>query len=386
VSGSLKSNLEWQANKITVLVVIGTRPEAIKMALVIQELKRFPEQITCRVCVTAQHRDMLDQALSQFDIVPDFDLDLMRMQQTPLHMMRLILEHLEPIVLSTKADWLLVHGDTITAMAAAMVAAFHGIRVGHVEAGLRTWDNTQPFPEEMNRRIIDVVASLYFAPTISAKNNLLLENIREQQITVTGNTVIDALKYISEKPFDWANSDLSKVPLNKRLILVTTHRRENFGSPLQSICQAVQKLAALYQDSVHIVFPVHRNQNVYLEVHRMLDGIANISLLEPLDYLNLVHLLKRCVLVLTDSGGLQEEAPSFGIPIIVLRNTTERHEMITLGGAYIVGTETQKILEIAQQLLESTDKRQHLPEIANPFGDGQASKRIVEALLQYPLL
>ena len=366
-----------------VLTVFGTRPEAIKMAPVIHELQRFSDQIDSKVCVTAQHRDMLDQVLELFDIVPDFDLDVMDYGQTPAQVIRLILERLEPVLHDEKPDWVLVQGDTTTVMVAALLAFLNRIRIGHVEAGLRTGDKYQPFPEEINRKIVDTMADLYFAPTETSRQHLLHEAIDDTHILVTGNTVIDALIDVSNRSYDWNVGPLASLPPGRRYVLVTAHRRENFGKPLRNICAALSKLAADFSDDIHLVYPVHPNPNVHDTVQRLLSGIPNITLLPPLDYLCFVQLLKRSVLVLTDSGGLQEEAPALGIPVLVMRATTERPEAIEAGTACLVGTDRDNIVRAASSLLSDPDKHGQMAKAANPFGDGHAAEKIVRALLNF---
>jgi len=366
---------------ISVLSIIGTRPEAIKVAPIIRELRQHSIAITSQVCVTAQHRELVDDVLRLFGIVPDYDLDIMRAGQTPIDVMRLILERLEPILSQERPDWILVQGDTTTVMIAALLAFHLHIRVGHVEAGLRTGDLQNPFPEEANRRIADLVTSLYFAPTARARENLLREGVNSTQIVVTGNTVIDALLQVAALPFNLSESVLSQVPMERRLILLTTHRRENFGRPLESICAAVRELAQMYATTVHFVVPVHPNPSVRKVVETTLRHLPNVSLLPPLDYLSLTHLLKRCTLVLTDSGGLQEEAPSVGVPVLVLRETTERPEAVSAGTARLVGTNQHVIIAEVCRLLDDPAAHAQMVKGVSPYGDGQAARRIVQALL-----
>lgn len=361
-----------------VLSVVGTRPEAVKMAPVILRLRQTPG-VDSVVCVTAQHREMLDQVLDLFGIRPDIDLNLMRPEQTLAGISAAIFTHLDPVLREVQPDWVLAQGDTTTVMATALLSYYHRIRFGHVEAGLRTGDKWQPFPEEINRRVAGVVADLHFAPTDWARQNLLREGIPEETIWVTGNPVIDALHQIVQYPFDWDASPLAKLPSDKRLILVTAHRRENFGRPLENICAALRKLSA--RPDVHLVYPVHLNPNVWDVVHRLLDGVPNITLLPPLDYLPLVHLLKRSVLVLTDSGGLQEEAPGLGVPVLVLRTVTERPEGVQAGTVKLVGTDTARIVQEATRLLDDPQAHAAMAQAVNPYGDGHAAKRIVNALI-----
>jgi UDP-N-acetylglucosamine 2-epimerase (non-hydrolysing) len=295
-----------------------------------------------------------------------------------------VLTHLEPVIAQEKPDWVLIQGDTTTVMAAALVAFYQRVKSGHVEAGLRTWNRFHPFPEEINRKIADSICDLHFAPTEWARQNLRREGVDNASIRVTGNTVIDALLDVAARPFSWDEGPLSNIPRDKRLILVTAHRRENFGKPLESICAALIEIATCYDD-VHIVYPVHLNPNVQRIVHRLLDRVPNITLLEPLEYLPLVHLMKRAYLVLTDSGGLQEEAPTFGVPVLVMRETTERPEAIEAGTARLVGTDTVCIVETTTCHLDDAQEHSKMAQAINPFGDGHASERIVGALLGEPV-
>ena len=362
-----------------VLSVVGTRPEAVKMAPVILRLRETPG-VESVVCVTAQHREMLDQVFSLFDILPEIDLNLMRPGQTLAGISAAIFTHLDPVLNEVRPDWVLAQGDTTTVMATALLSYYHRIRFGHVEAGLRTGDKWQPFPEEINRRIAGVVADLHFAPTAWARENLLREDVPDETIRVTGNPVIDALQWVAERPFAWDASPLAALPADKRLVLVTAHRRENFGQPLENICAALKALAA--RGDVHLVYPVHLNPRVQEPVYRLLEGVPNITLLPPLDYLPLVHLLKRSVLVLTDSGGLQEEAPGLGVPVLVLREVTERPEGVRAGTVKLVGTDTARIVAEASRLLDDPKAHAAMAQAVNPYGDGRAAERIVAALLE----
>jgi UDP-N-acetylglucosamine 2-epimerase (non-hydrolysing) len=365
-----------------VLSVFGTRPEAIKMALVIKELERHPDQIVSRICVTAQHRQMLDQVLALFDITPDYDLDVMRGSQSPTQVASAVLAKLEPILQTEKPDWVLVQGDTTTVTAAALAAFYAHVKVGHVEAGLRTFDRWQPFPEEINRKVAGVIADLHFAPTECARQNLLREGILDGQIVVTGNPVIDALHMVADLPYDPATGPLHTIPWNRRLILVTAHRRENFGAPLEQVCFALRDIAHAYADDVHIVYPVHLNPNVQAPVHRILNGISNVTLTEPLEYLPLVYLMKRATLVITDSGGIQEEAPGLGKPVLVLREVTERPEAVEAGTVRLVGTDPCLITTSVKQLLDDRHEYARMAHATNPYGDGQAASRIVNAIMR----
>jgi UDP-N-acetylglucosamine 2-epimerase (non-hydrolysing) len=381
---------------LKVLSVFGTRPEAVKMAPVVRQLAGVPG-IESRVCITAQHRQMLDQVLRLFQIKPDYDLDLMRDDQGLAQLSAAIFTYLDPVLVDFKPDWVLVQGDTTTVAIAALLAYYRRIRVGHVEAGLRTFDKWQPFPEEINRRVAGVAADLHFAPTEWTRRNLLREGIDDKLITVTGNPVIDALQYVAIQPEPKEVTDLvatlgieprkskgesSPSPKGrKKLILVTAHRRENFGSPLQSICQALKELAE--RGDVEIVYPVHMNPNVQEPVNRLLGGVPHITLLPPLDYLPLVHLMKHAELILTDSGGIQEEAPAFGIPVLVLREVTERPEGVEAGTVKVVGTDHERIAVQANCLLDDAVAYAHMAQAANPYGDGHAAEKIVQSLLDH---
>jgi len=367
---------------LKVMTVIGTRPEAIKMAPVIKSLMNYPEEVESVVCITAQHREMLDQALQIFGIVPDYDLNLMNPNQSLSLLTANILTALDKVITSEKPDWVLVQGDTTTAMVASLVAYYHRIKLGHVEAGLRTKDKFQPFPEEINRRIADILADAYFAPTQNSLKNLLKEGIRSESIVVTGNTVIDALMMISQRvsdqPLDsWISTSIE----NRLLILVTVHRRESFGKPLEDICKALVRIACNYQDKIQIVYPVHLNPNVRKTVYEILDGIPNITLIEPVDYEKLVGLMSKAYLILTDSGGIQEEAPSLHKPVLVLRDVTERPEAIEAGGAKLIGTDADRIYSETVRLIDDPESYYHMSNAINPYGDGQASQRIVQFLL-----
>jgi UDP-N-acetylglucosamine 2-epimerase (non-hydrolysing) len=365
---------------IKVMTVIGTRPEAIKMAPVIRELNSYPGEFESVVCATAQHREMLDQVLNIFDISPDYDLNLMRPDQSLSQLTARILTALDEIIVEEQPHWVLVQGDTTTVMVASLVAFYHRVKVGHVEAGLRTGDKFQPFPEEINRRIADVLADLYFAPTERNRENLLREGVPPQAIVVIGNTVIDALMMTVRRVVGRPLSARIGSVDGKRLILVTAHRRENFGTPLANICRALVEIAHQYRDDVHIVYPVHFNPNVFHPVHEMLDGVPNISLIEPVDYESFVGLMSRAYLILTDSGGLQEESPSLDKPVLVLRETTERPEVVALGAAKLVGTGCETIVRETVRLLEDPITYREMASVANPYGDGHASQRIVQVI------
>jgi len=367
---------------LRVLSIFGTRPEAVKMAPVVARLRQ--EKVQSLVCVTAQHREMLDQVLKLFSIQPDVDLDLMKPDQTLAGLTAAVFDKLDPVLEQLQPDWVLVQGDTTTVMAAGLAAYYRQIRVGHVEAGLRTGDKWQPFPEEINRRIAGTVADLHFAPTEKARSNLLLENVPAERILVTGNTVIDALQDIAARPYTFSAGPLANLDPQRRVILVTAHRRENFGRPLQDILSALRRIAETYAEKITMVYPVHLNPNVRQPVHEQLGNIPNIILTEPLDYLTMIHLMKRSTLVLTDSGGLQEQAPALGKPVLVLRDKTERHEAIKAGTARLVGTDPAAIFAETRLLLEDAEAYQMMARAVNPFGDGHAAERITAALLNYP--
>lgn len=362
-----------------VLSIFGTRPEAIKMAPVLRELQKHTDEITSRVCVTAQHRQMLDQVLSLFDINPDYDLNVMQSSQSPSQVAAAILTGLEPILKVEEPDWVLLQGDTTTVASAALAAFYARAKVGHVEAGLRTFNKWQPFPEEINRKVAGVVADLHFAPTERSRQNLLREGVCDKQIVVTGNPVIDALNMAAALPYDPACGPLRTVPWDKRLIVVTAHRRENFGEPLEQICLALRDITSIWSD-VHVIYPVHLNPHVQEPVYRILGGISGITLLPPLEYLPLVHLLKRATLVLTDSGGIQEEAPSLGKPVLVLREVTERPEAVDAGTVRLVGTNRASIVEWVRRLLNDSDEYKRMAQAINPYGDGKAAFRIINAI------
>jgi UDP-N-acetylglucosamine 2-epimerase (non-hydrolysing) len=369
------------------------------MAPVVLALKSS-SQVESKVCVTAQHREMLDQVLNLFGIIPDIDLNLMRPDQSLASLTAAIFSRLDPVLEEQKPDWVLVQGDTTTVMATALACFYRHIRVGHVEAGLRTNDKWQPFPEEINRRVAGVVADLHFAPTQWARQNLLRENMPDDHIVLTGNTVIDALRYVAGLPQTPEVDVLLKrvgLPINSsenaasnrpaaggfppKLVLVTAHRRENFGAPLEHICDALRFLAETYGDAIRIVYPVHLNPNVQEPVYARLAKIPNIFLLPPLDYLPMVHLLKRARLVLTDSGGLQEEAPSLGVPVLVLREVTERPEGVEAGTVRLVGTNYDTIVSETRCLLDDDNVHRSMAQAINPYGDGKAAGRILQALL-----
>lgn len=368
---------------LKVLSVFGTRPEAIKLMPVIKLLNAQSDHVVSRVCVTAQHRGMLDQVLNLFDIQPHIDLNLMQHNQTPLQVAAAVMRELEPIVKAERPDWMLIQGDTTTVMAAALVGAYSSVKVGHVEAGLRTYNKAQPFPEEINRLVASAVADLHFAPTERARLNLLRENIPEERIVVTGNTIIDALNYVVQQP---VNTTALPIPLTElenpalRWILVTLHRRENFGQPVQDVCDALRQIVES-DSGIRIVFPVHPNPQVQEPVYQALKDVPNVYLLPPLDYFTLVAVMKRVYLILTDSGGIQEEAPGLGKPVLIMRDVTERPEAVEAGVARLVGTNTDLIVATVRQLLHERDVYRIMSQGKNPFGDGHAAERIVATLL-----
>lgn len=372
---------------LRVLSIFGTRPEAVKMAPVVKALSGN-SRIASRVCVTAQHREMLDQVLELFSIRPDYDLDLMRPDQGLADLTAEILTHLDPVLAEEKPDWVLVQGDTTTVMAASLAAFYRGIRVGHVEAGLRTGDKRQPFPEEINRRITSVVADLHFAPTSLSRDNLLQEGIPDWRIKVTGNTVIDALQTIgrSEVPIRVARwlEEWGIGTTGRKLVLVTAHRRENFGAPIKQICGAIKELTAYFGEDVQFVYPVHLNPNIQAPVFEILGNLPRVSLVQPLDYISLVHLLKNSFFVMTDSGGIQEEAAGLGKPALVLRDVTERPEGVEAGVLRLVGSDPAVIIREARRLVEDPAAYNTMARSSSVFGDGQAAARIVDALLNYP--
>jgi len=362
-----------------ILVVFGTRPEAIKMAPVVHYLQHLH---TVSVCVTAQHREMLDQVLDLFKICPDYDLNVMQPGQDLFDVTSNVLLGIKKVLLDAEPDLVLVHGDTTTSMATSLAAYYLQILVGHVEAGLRTHDCYSPFPEEVNRQITGRVTSYHFAPTEQARQNLLAENIANNKIVVTGNTVIDALLSIVEqaKEIPFTDQLLNEIPIladsnQDRIILVTGHRRENFGCGFEEICQALHDIAEAHPE-VHIIYPVHLNPNVQEPVNRMLTGLRNVFLIEPLDYLPFVKLMYKSYLILTDSGGIQEEAPSLGKPVLVMRDTTERPEAVLAGTVKLVGANRDKIVETVSLLLTDNSLYKEMARAHNPYGDGRACERI----------
>jgi len=369
-----------EMKKIKVMTVFGTRPEAIKMAPLIKTLEKY-QQIESLVCVTAQHRQMLDQVLEIFDIRPDYDLNIMQERQTLADITKRALEGLYGVFSDVIPDIVLVHGDTTTTFAASLAAFYSKLKVGHVEAGLRTFDKYFPYPEEMNRRLTGAIADLHFAPTVSNKENLLRENIKEENIFVTGNTVIDALSSTVTDDYEFSDEFLRNYSFaGKRVILVTAHRRENIGKPFENIFTALRKLAEDFSD-IEIIYPVHLNPVVREPAGRILGNHERIHLIEPLNVQDMHNLMVRSYLIMTDSGGLQEEAPSLGKPVLVLRNETERPEAVKAGTVKIAGTETEKVYNEAYLLLTDKEEYEKMSKAINPYGDGKASVRIAEALL-----
>nr|WP_304442512.1 UDP-N-acetylglucosamine 2-epimerase (non-hydrolyzing) [Thermotoga sp. KOL6] len=362
-----------------VLSVFGTRPEAIKMAPLLKKLEEEPS-IESIVCVTAQHREMLDQVLEVFQLEPDFDLNIMKERQSLVDVTVNALKGLSPLLMETKPDIVLVQGDTTTTFAGALAAFYQKIPVGHIEAGLRTNDRYSPFPEEINRRIVGVLATLHFAPTRRNKENLLKEHVIGK-VYVTGNTVIDALKYTVQEHYVFKNEVLRDIDFSDgRYILLTSHRRENLGKPLENICKAVKRIVEEFED-VKVIYPVHMNPEVRRIVFPMLGNVEKVILIDPIDVIDMHNLMARCYLVMTDSGGLQEEAPALGKPVVVLRKETERPEAIEAGVAVLGGVEEEKIFEVTKRILNDKRVYRSMAKAVNPFGDGKASERIVKAIL-----
>ena len=368
--------------KKKIITIFGTRPEAIKMAPLVKELEKR-EEIESKVCVTAQHREMLDQVLEYFEIKPDFDLNIMKSKQSLTGITNRVLEGLEEVFIKEKPDMILVHGDTTTTFAGALAAFYQQIKVGHVEAGLRTFDKYFPFPEEMNRKLTGSLADLHFAPTKGSKNNLLREGINENDIYITGNTVIDAMLHTVKEDYKFENEELNKIDyVNKKVIMITAHRRENWGEGIENICTALNKIVEDNND-VELVYLVHLNPVVKDVVHERLGGNDRIHLLPPLDTKETHNLMNKCFMVMTDSGGLQEEAPHLGKPVLVLRDVTERPEAVAYGTVKLVGTDIEKILSEANELIQNREAYEKMSKSVNPYGDGKASERIADAILRY---
>ncbi|MFB6727189.1 non-hydrolyzing UDP-N-acetylglucosamine 2-epimerase [Bacillus mobilis] len=365
--------------RLKVMTIFGTRPEAIKMAPLVLELQKHPEKIESIVTVTAQHRQMLDQVLSIFGITPDFDLNIMKDRQTLIDITTRGLEGLDKVMKEAKPDIVLVHGDTTTTFIASLAAFYNQIPVGHVEAGLRTWDKYSPYPEEMNRQLTGVMADLHFSPTSKSAMNLQKENKDESRIFITGNTAIDALKTTVKETY--SHPVLEKLG-NDRLVLMTAHRRENLGEPMRNMFRAIKRLVDKHED-VQVVYPVHMNPVVRETANDILGDHGRIHLIEPLDVIDFHNVAARSYLMLTDSGGVQEEAPSLGVPVLVLRDTTERPEGIEAGTLKLAGTDEETIFGLADELLSDKEAHDKMSKASNPYGDGRASERIVEAILQH---
>lgn len=365
---------------IKVLVVFGTRPEAIKMAPIVKEFQKSPHLFDLRVCVTAQHREMLDQVLNFFDLVPDFDLNLMKPGQNLYQLTADIITGMKEILVRFSADYVFVHGDTTTSMAAALASFYAGAKVCHVEAGLRTFNKSSPFPEEMNRQITGRLTDIHFAPTSVSAQNLLSEGIKEKHIKIVGNTVIDALFWAVERLKDYEDEEIlflkHTIDFTKKLILVTGHRRENFGDGFINICKAIRDLAG--REDVQVIYPVHLNPNVQGPVYEILTGVENVKLIDPLGYPAFVWLMSKSYLILTDSGGVQEEAPGLGKPVLVMRDTTERPEAVAAGTVKMVGTDRDVIVGACVLLLDDNDTYKSMTNLTNPYGNGISAKLIVE--------
>lgn len=379
-----------------VMLVFGTRPEAIKMAPLVKEFQKYPDKFTTIVCVTGQHREMLDQVLHIFEIAPDYDLNIMKQGQDLYDVTSRVLLGMRDVLKEVQPDIVLVHGDTTTSTAAALAAFYQQIPVGHVEAGLRTHNIYSPWPEEMNRQLTGRIATYHFAPTPLSRQNLLTENVKPEHIVITGNTVIDALymvvdKIKSDKMLDkelegvllHSGYDVNRLSDGKRLVLITGHRRENFGDGFTSMCKAIQALTQKYQD-VDFVYPMHLNPNVRKPIHEVfgedLSNLGNMFFIEPLEYLSFVYLMEKSTIVLTDSGGIQEEAPGLGKPVLVMRDTTERPEALEAGTVKLVGTDFNKIVNEVSKLLTNQEYYERMSKAVNPYGDGKASSRIVDAI------
>ncbi|MGG7176929.1 non-hydrolyzing UDP-N-acetylglucosamine 2-epimerase [Clostridium paraputrificum] len=368
--------------KKKVITIFGTRPEAIKMAPLVKELEKR-EEIESKVCVTAQHREMLDQVLEYFDIKPDFDLNIMKSKQSLTGITNRVLEGLEEVFQEEKPDMILVHGDTTTTFAGGLAAFYQQIKVGHVEAGLRTFDKYFPFPEEMNRKLTGAIADLHFAPTKGSKENLLREGVKEEDIYITGNTVIDAMHHTVKDEYIFDNEELNKIDFeNKKVIMITAHRRENWGVGIDNICEALNRIVDENKD-VELIYLVHLNPVVKDVVHERLGGQDRVHLLSPLDTKETHNLMNKCFMVMTDSGGLQEEAPHLGKPVLVLRDVTERPEAVDYGTVKLVGTDIEKIVGEANILLQDKVAYEKMSKSVNPYGDGGASVRIADAILKY---
>lgn len=363
--------------KIKVMTIFGTRPEAIKMAPLVLELEKQSERFESIVTITAQHREMLDQVLDIFKITPDYDLDIMKPNQSLSQITSNVIVGLEEVMKEAKPDIVLVHGDTTTTFAASIAAFYQQIKIGHVEAGLRTYDKYSPYPEEMNRQLTDVLADVYFAPTLNSRENLLIENFPEEKIYITGNTAIDALNETVQN--DYEHEVLTNIQKENRLILVTMHRRENLGEPMERVFQAMRTVVDSHKD-VEIVYPVHLNPLVQETAQKYLGNHERIHLIDPLEVTDFHNIAARSYMIMSDSGGVQEEAPSLGVPVLVLRDTTERPEGVEANTLRLVGTETEAVLSNMTELLDNLDSYSKMSKASNPYGDGTASKRILEAI------
>lgn len=367
--------------KLKLMTVFGTRPEAIKMCPLVLEMRKYPEYIQPIVAVTAQHREMLDQVLDLFGIVPDYDLNIMTSGQTLYDVTNRALMGLKPVMEEAKPDMVLVHGDTTTTFAGALAAFYAQIPVGHVEAGLRTGNKYSPYPEEMNRKLTGAIADMHFAPTATSKSNLLKENVQPAKILVTGNTVIDALQTTVHSDYHFADEDFNKVfATGHKLILMTTHRRENLGEPMRHVYRALKSVLETHEN-VEAIFPVHKNPKVREIVDQELGHLSRVHLIEPMDYEPFANLMAKVDIVLTDSGGIQEEAPALGKPVLVLRDTTERPEAVEAGTVKLVGTAYEDVLRETNRLLDDAEHYRSMAEAANPYGDGKACERIIKAIL-----
>lgn len=367
--------------KIKVMTIFGTRPEAIKMAPLVKELEKNSDKIESVVCVTAQHRQMLDQVLEIFDIKPDYDLNIMKARQTLVEIVTRSLEGLDEVMKEAQPDIVLVHGDTSTTFVGSLAAFYNKISVGHVEAGLRTYNKYFPYPEEVNRRITGVIADMHFAPTQRNYDNLASEKVDPSTIYITGNTVVDALQTTVHDNYEFKDETLKNIDWNsKRVIIMTAHRRENLGKPLENICSAVRNIVLKHED-VEVVYPVHLNPSVREVAFKILGDLDRVKLIEPVNADELHNAIKRGYLVLTDSGGLQEEAPSLGKPVLVLRNETERPEAIDAGTVKIAGVDKENIFSMTEELLNDKDAYDKMAKAVNPYGDGHASERIVKAII-----
>ncbi|MFI3632382.1 UDP-N-acetylglucosamine 2-epimerase (non-hydrolyzing) [Enterococcus hirae] len=361
--------------KIKIMTIFGTRPEAIKMAPLIKAIEN-DERFESIVTVTAQHRQMLDQVMDIFDLKADYDLNIMKDGQTLTDITSRVIKELDSVLVEAKPDIILVHGDTTTTFAASIAGFYHQIKIGHVEAGLRTWNKYSPFPEEMNRQLTDTLADIYFAPTVMSKSNLLKEGRPEESIFITGNIVIDAMEYTIKQ--NYSNELLDNLA-GKRIILVTMHRRENLGQPMTNVFKAINRLVEKFED-VHIVFPMHKNPKVRKNAEETLSDSEQVHLIEPLDVIDFQNFSNNSYMILSDSGGVQEEAPSLGVPVLVLRDTTERPEGIEAGTLKLVGTEEDKVFEEATLLLSDKEEYEKMSQASNPYGDGNASERILDAI------